>query len=132
MRHNLIIGIIDVMVGFILVIACFILNRTERIGFALFPVAIGFGLIANYIHEKRNTCWRNPSKKEMAKITNTNILVNHKCCENCAYVEFEVIRGSHLFICNYSPVRPIIGDHGRHVCDNWCPGAGCVVLNIKE
>lgn len=134
MRRNLIMGLFDIIVSFILIIACIILNRTDRIVFALIPVATGLGLIASYILERKQPCWRNPTKKEMAKIAGTNIRVNRKCCENCAYVEFEVIRGSQTInkICNCNPVRPIIGNHGRHVCDNWCPGAGCVVFKIEE
>lgn len=134
MRHNLIIGIVNIVVGLILVMVCIILNRTGTIVFTLFPIATGLGLIAGYIHERKQTCWRNPTKKEMAKIPGTNISVNRKCCENCAYVEFEVIRGSQTInkICTYNPVRPIVGNHGRHVCNNWCPGAGCVVCKIEE
>jgi len=134
MRGHLIVGIIDIFVGFACFVLCIILNRTDRIVIAFFPVAMGLGIIAGYIHDKKQHCWRNPTKKEMAKIAGTNIRINRKCCENCAYVEFEVIRGSQTInkICNYNPVRPIIGNHGRHVCDNWCPGAGCVVLKIEE
>jgi hypothetical protein len=134
MRHHLIMGIVDIVVGLALFILCIVLNRTERIVLTFFPVAVGVGLIASYISNRKQTCWRNPTKKEMAKIAGTNLRVNRKCCENCAYVEFEVIRGSQTInkICNYNPVRPIIGNHGRHVCSNWCPGAGCVVLKIEE
>lgn len=134
MHHNLMTGIVDIIVGLALVVTCIILNRTERIAFDFLPVAVGLGNIAAYISKRKQPCWRNPTKKEMAKIAGTNIRVNRKCCENCAYVEFEVIRGSQTInkICNCNPVRPIIGNHGRHVCDNWCPGAGCVVFKIEE
>lgn len=142
MRHNLIMGIVDIVVGLALFILCVILNRTERIVLTFFPVSVGVGLIASYISNRKQTYWRNPTKKEMAQIMKealgnspgTNIRVNRKCCENCAYVEFKVIRGSETIdkICTYNPVRPIIGNHGRHVCSNWCPGAGCVVLKIEE
>lgn len=134
MCNYLTIGIVDIVVGFILVIACIILNRTETIVFALFPVATGLGFMTGYIHNRKQTCWRNPTKKQMAEIIGTNIRVNRKCCENCAYVEFEVVRGSQTItkICTRNPVRPIVGNHGRHVCPNWCPGAGCVVCKIEE
>lgn len=142
MRHNLIMGIVDIVVGLACFVLCIVLNRTERIALTFFPVAVGVGLIVSYIHERKQACWRNPTKKEMAKIMydalgngpDTNIRVNRKCCENCAYVEFEVIRGSQTInkICNYNPVRPIVGNHGRHVCPNWCPGAGCIVCKIEE
>jgi len=146
-RHHLIMGIVDIVVGLVLFILCIVLNRTERIILTFFPVAVGVGLIASYISNRKQTYWRNPTKKEMAEIMDealgnspgpnipgTNIRINRKCCENCSYVEFEVIRGSQTInkICNYNPVRPIIGNHGRHVCNNWCPGAGCVVLKIEE
>lgn len=142
MRGHLIVGIIDIFVGLVCFVLCIILNRTDRIIIAFFPVAMGFGIISGYIHERKQTYWRNPTKREMAKIMEealgnspgTNIRVNRKCCENCAYVEFNVIRGSETInkICTYNPVRPIIWNHGRHVCNNWCPGAGCVVLKIEE
>lgn len=134
MHDNLIMGIVDVVIGLVLFILCIILNRTERIVLTFFPVAVGIGLIVSYIHERKQTCWRNPTKKEMAKIAGTNIYVNRKCCENCAYVEFYTVRGSQTInkICNCNPVRPIIGNHGRHVCPNWCPGAGSVVFKIEE
>lgn len=131
----LVFGIFDILAGLFFFILCIIKNRPDRIIMALFLLLCGVRFVVNYINnKKKQTCWRNPTKKEMAKIANTNIYVNSKCCENCAYVEFEVIRGSQTInkICNYNPVRPIVGNHGRHVCNNWCPGAGCVVLKIEE
>lgn len=53
MRHHLIIGIIDVVVGLVLFILCIILNRTERILLTFLPVTVGIGTIAGYIHEKK-------------------------------------------------------------------------------
>ncbi len=138
MRGRLIIGIVYIIVGIILAMVGIILNRTEILGVPFCMVGMGLCIIAGYIHEKKQKrkeiCWRNSAKKEMIKIPGTNILVNRKCCENCAYVEFNVIRSSQTInkICNYNPVRPIIGNHGHHVCDNWCPGAGCIVLKIEE
>lgn len=142
MKHQLILGIINVVVGLACFVLCIVLNRTERIILTFFPVAVGVGTISSYIHERKQTCWRNPTKKEMAKIMDkalgngpdTSLLVNRKCCENCAYVDFYTVRGSQTInkICTYNPVRPIIGNHGRHVCNNWCPGAGSVVFKIEE
>ena len=62
MKRRLIIGIIDIIVGLALFIACLILNRTERIMLTLFPVAVGLGTIAGYISEKRDR------KRRMAEL----------------------------------------------------------------
>lgn len=62
MRHHLIIGIVDVVVGFALFILCLILNRTERIVLTFFPVAVGLGNIAYYISERRD------HKRRMAEL----------------------------------------------------------------
>lgn len=62
MKHHLIIGIIDILVGLALFILCIILNRTERIVFTFFSVAIGSGIIAGYISERRD------HKRRMAEL----------------------------------------------------------------
>lgn len=53
MKDRLILGIVNVVVGLALVVTCVILNRTERVAFAFFPVAIGLGNIAYYISGRR-------------------------------------------------------------------------------
>lgn len=53
MKHQLILGIVNVVVGLALVVTCIFLNRTERIAFAFFPVAVGLGNIVAYISERR-------------------------------------------------------------------------------
>lgn len=62
MKHQLILGIVNVVVGLALVVTCIILNRTERIAFAFFPVAVGLGNIAYYISE------RHDHKRRMAEL----------------------------------------------------------------
>lgn len=62
MKHYLIVGIFDVVIGLALVVLCIILGRTERIAFAFFPVAIGAGNIAYYISEIRD------HKRRMAEL----------------------------------------------------------------
>lgn len=54
MKHQLILGIVNVVVGLALVVTCIILNRTERIAFAFFTAAVGLGNIAAYISERRD------------------------------------------------------------------------------
>lgn len=62
MKHRLILGIVNVVVGLALVATCIILNRTEKIAFAFFPVAVGLGNIAAYISERRDR------KRRMAEL----------------------------------------------------------------
>lgn len=128
MRH-LIIGIIDVIVGLALFILCLILNRTERTVLTFFPVAVGVGTIAGYIHERKQHCWRNPTKKEMAEITK-----NCRCCATCTHVEFTArqITGTLSCICTSNPVRPIIEKPTRHACPNWRYGSGHVVIERRN
>ena len=131
MRHNLIMGFVDVVVGLALFILCIILNRTERIVLTFFPVAVGVGLIASYIHDRKQTCWRNPTKKEMAKISNCQ---NCKCCATCTHVEYKAMQSTGIIscMCTSNPVRPIIENPGNHVCHKWCPGAGRVVFERRN
>lgn len=62
MKHYLIVGIFDVVVGLALIVLCIILGRTERIAFVFFPVAMGLGIIAAYISDKKQ------HKKQMAEL----------------------------------------------------------------
>ena len=59
---NLILGIINTVLGLALVIACIALNRTERIAFAFFSVIIGLGNIVSYISDKKQ------KKKRLAEL----------------------------------------------------------------
>lgn len=62
MKHRLILGLINVVVGLALVVICIILNRTERVAFAFFPVFVGLGNIAAYISDRRDR------KRRMAEL----------------------------------------------------------------
>lgn len=62
MKHQLILGITNIVVGLALVVTCIILNRTERVALAFFPVAVGLGNIAAYISDRRDR------KRKMAEL----------------------------------------------------------------
>lgn len=62
MKHQLILGLINVVVGLALVVICIILNRTERVAFAFFSVFVGLGNIAAYISDRRDR------KRRMAEL----------------------------------------------------------------
>lgn len=62
MKHNLIIGIIDIVVGLALFVTCLILNRTEKNSTYVFPVAVGLGNIVAYISDRRD------HKRRMAEL----------------------------------------------------------------
>ena len=62
MKHRLILGLINVVVGLALVVICIILSRTERVAFAFFPVFVGLGNIAAYISDRRDR------KRRMAEL----------------------------------------------------------------
>lgn len=73
-------------------------------------------------------------KRKWLKYQEQTFVQNINAVKTALMFEFYTARGSQTInkICTYNPVRPIIGNHGRHVCPNWCPGAGCVVLKIEE
>ena len=131
MKGHLIVGIIDIVAGLACFALCIIWNRTDRIICAFFPVAMGLGIVAAYISDKKQTCWRNPTKKELAKISNWQ---NCKCCATCTHVEFKATQSTGIIscMCTSNPVRPIIEKPCLHACPNWCPGAGRVVFERRN
>lgn len=62
MKGRLIVGIIDIIAGLACFILCIILNRTDRIMISLFPIAMGLGIVAAYISDKKQ------HKKQMEEL----------------------------------------------------------------
>lgn len=62
MKYQLILGIINVVIGLACFVLCIVLNRTEKIILTFFPVAVGLGNIAAYISDRRDR------KRRMAEL----------------------------------------------------------------